>query len=397
MSALEKIQNRAVLVAAVIGLAVGCLFGWLAIGWGIWPVQYVGEAYTYELSSTDKMHYVAALSDSYSLRRQIDSVRQRLAGWSPADKVSTLAELYAMYELQGAAVEAKQIVLLATDLKQTEGWEANAVDAVLRDLAAQYVNAGNREHAQFISLFASEIGLVAVAPGEEGAPAPAAAPPAQAQPATGGIGALVPILLALLLVVLFALVVLFLMRRRQSTATSRRAARTEMREWIEEEGGGALLTMRSTYRLGMDSFDESFSIEQDGAFKGECGVGISEAMGEDTPRKVMAFEVWLFDKSDIRTITKVLLSEYAYNNEVLRNKLSARGEAILAQPGATIVLETAALEVEATVAEMDYGPGELEASFFNTLSVALVARTKPSTPAPAPAAPEPASDPAAAE
>jgi hypothetical protein len=182
--------------------------------------------------------------------------------------------------------------------------------------------------------------------------------------------------LALLLVVLFVLVVLFLLRRRQAASASRRAARTEIGEWVEADSG-AILTRRSTYRLGMDSFDESFPIEQDGAFKGECGLGISEVMNEDTPRKVVAFEVWLFDKSDIRTITKVLLSEYAFNNEALRNKLSARGEAILAQPGATIKLETAALEVEATVVEMDYGVGEPEASFFNTLTVSLVARSKP--------------------
>lgn len=390
MSAMEKIPNRAVVLAAVVGLVVGCLFGWLAIGWGVWPVQYVGEAYTHELSNTDKLNYMAALSDSYSLRRQIDTVRQRLAGWLPADKVSTLAELYAAYEQQGAAVEAQQIVALATDLKQTEEWDANVVDRVLRDLAARYVNAGDREHAQFISLFANEIGLVAVAPGDEGAPAPVSVPPAQPGPVTGGLGTVVPILVALLLVVLFVLVVLFLMRRRQTAAASRRAAKTEMREWVEEDGG-ALLSMRSTYRLGMDSFDESFSIEHDGAFKGECGMGISEVMGEDTPRKVMAFEVWLFDKSDIRTITKVLLSDYAYNNEALRNKLSARGEAILAQAGATVVLETAALEVEATVVEMDYGPGEPEASFFNTLSVSLVARTKPAAAVPvADAAPAPA-------
>lgn len=382
MSAMERNPNRAVIVAAAVGLVVGILLGWLGIGWGIWPVQYVGEAYTYELSSADKLHYVAALSDSYSLRRQIDMVRQRLAGWSTADKVSALAELYAAYEQQGAAVEARQIVTLASDLKQAEGWDPNAVDAVLRDLSARYVHAGNREHAQFISLFASEIGLVAVAPGEEGAPAPAAAaPPTEAGPSGGAMTALVPILLAVLLVVLFVLVVLFLLRRRQATSASRRAAKTEISEWVEAESG-AILTRRSTYRLGMDSFDESFPIEQDGAFKGECGLGISEVMNEDTPRKVTAFEVWLFDKSDIRTITKVLLSEYAFNNEALRNKLSARGEAILAQPGATIKLETAALEVEATVVQMDYGAGEPEASFFNTLTVSLVARSKP-TAAPA--------------
>jgi hypothetical protein len=376
MSAIEKVANRTAILVGIAGLVVGCLFGWLAIGWGLWPVQYVGEAYTHELSNADKVQYMAALVDSYSLRRQVDMVRQRLAGWSTADKVTTLAELYAQYESQGAAPEAQQIVTVASALKQAEGWDPNVVNTVLGNLAAKYVAQDNKDYAQFISLFTNEIGLVAAVPAEEAAPV---VTPAQAPASSGVIGWLLPVLVVLLLVVLIALVFLFLVRRRGAAAVARRGTPTTASEWVSEEGG-ALLARRSTYQLGMDTFDESFSIEAgDGAFKGECGMGISEVMGEDTPRKVMAFEVWLFDKSDIRTITKVLLSDYAYNNEALRNKLSARGETILAQPAASVLLETAALSVEATVDEMQYGEGDPAGSYFNTMTVSLVARTKAAT------------------
>jgi hypothetical protein len=44
---------------------------------------------------------------------------------------------------------------------------------------------------------------------------------------------------------------------------------------------------------------------------GECGVGISETIGVGDPKKVTAFEVWLFDKNDIQTVTKVLMSAHA--------------------------------------------------------------------------------------
>ena len=376
MSIIEKVANRTAILVGIAGLVVGCLFGWLAIGWGLWPVKYVGEAYTHELSSTDKVQYMAALVDSYSLRRQVDMVRQRLAGWSTEDKVTTLAELYAQYESQGAAPEAQQIVTLASALKQAEGWDPNVVNTVLGNLAAKYVAQGNKNYAQFISLFTNEIGLVPAALGEEAAPAAPAAPAAQAPVSPGVIGWLLPVLVVLLLIVLVALVFLFLVRRRGAAAVARRGPPTAASEWVGEEGG-ALLARRSTYQLGMDTFDESFSIEEgDGAFKGECGMGISEVMGEDTPRKVMAFEVWLFDKSDIRTITKVLLSDYAYNNEALRTKLSARGETILAQPGASVLLDTAALSVEASVDEMQYGEGDPAGSYFSTMTVSLVARTK---------------------
>ena len=374
MSAMEKAPNRTALLAGIVGLVVGCLIGWLAIGWWLWPVQYVGEAYTFELTSADKVQYMAVVVDSYSLRRQIDVVRQRLRGWSTENKVTTLAELYAQYASQGAAPEAQQVVTLATTLKQTEGWEATVVSRVLDGLVAYHVEQGNKDRAQFISLFKNEIGLVTGGPGEEAAPAPTAAAQAVAPP--GLIGQVLPVLVVLLLVLLAALVLLFLVRRRGAVATTRRAVATPAAEWMREEPG-VLMTRRSIYQLGMDNFDESFSIEEaDGAFKGECGMGISEVMGEDAPRKVMAFEVWLFDKSDIRTITKVLLSDYAYNNEALRNKLSARGEAILAQPGTTVLLETTALSVEATVVDMEYG-ADPPGSYFNAVTVSLAARTRP--------------------
>jgi hypothetical protein len=91
----------------------------------------------------------------------------------------------------------------------------------------------------------------------------------------------------------------------------------------------------------------------------------------------MAFEVWLFDKSDIRTVTKVLMSEHAYHDEVLRAKLAPKGEAVLAQPGAPLNLETSGLQVAVNVTEMDYGEGNLPPnSFFARLVVELVAMAK---------------------
>jgi hypothetical protein len=133
----------------------------------------------------------------------------------------------------------------------------------------------------------------------------------------------------------------------------------------------------------MDNFDESFSIETpDGAFLGECGVGIAETLGQDAPKRVAAFEVWLFDKSDIRTVTKVLMSDFAYNNESLRSKLLPRGEkepreAVLATPGATFTLETSSLVVAARILEMAYGDGMPAFGYFGNLTVSLVANLRP--------------------
>lgn len=134
----------------------------------------------------------------------------------------------------------------------------------------------------------------------------------------------------------------------------------------------------TTYMLGDDSYDDSFSIDApSGAFLGECGVGISEAIGVGEPKKPTAFEVWLFDKNDIRTVTKVLMSEHAHRDEALRSRLAAKGEPVLARAGETMRLETASLRVTARVVDMGYGGGALPPnSFFERLTIELAAWAK---------------------
>jgi len=130
--------------------------------------------------------------------------------------------------------------------------------------------------------------------------------------------------------------------------------------------------------LGDDLYDDSFSIDApDGSFLGECGMGISETIGVGDPKKVMAFEVWLFDKNDIRTVTKVLMSEHAFRDEALKSRLAAKGEPVLVTPGDVVSMETASLVVTARVVDMAYGGGALPpSSFFERLTIELAAFTK---------------------
>jgi hypothetical protein len=135
---------------------------------------------------------------------------------------------------------------------------------------------------------------------------------------------------------------------------------------------------QSTFVRGHDTYDDSFSIENaDGDFMGECGVSLSETIGAETPKNVTAVEVWLFDKNDIRTVTKVIMSDHAYFDEAIKAKLAPKGEPVLARPGETIVLETASLIVNAEITEMDYGTGTLPPeSFFERFTVELSAWAK---------------------
>jgi hypothetical protein len=143
--------------------------------------------------------------------------------------------------------------------------------------------------------------------------------------------------------------------------------------------GPPLAQFATTYVLGDDHYDPSFSIElETGEFMGECGVGISETIGVGAPNKVTAFEVWLFDKNDIRTVTKVLMSDYAFHDEALRAKLAPKGEPMLAEVGEVLMLETKTLRVQARVVEAGYGMGNLPPdSFFERLTIDLAAWATP--------------------
>jgi hypothetical protein len=148
---------------------------------------------------------------------------------------------------------------------------------------------------------------------------------------------------------------------------------------MEVQRDQALATFRTTYTIGDDLYDDSFSIENpaSGDFLGECGVGIAEAIGVGEPKKVSAFEIWLFDKNDIQTVTKILLSGYSFKDDESRNRLAAKGDPILAESGEGVVLDTASLRVEARIVDMNYGSGALpQESFFERMTIELKAIAK---------------------
>ena len=129
----------------------------------------------------------------------------------------------------------------------------------------------------------------------------------------------------------------------------------------------------TTYLIGDDLFDDSFSIDTPaGEFMGECGVGIADTIGVGEPKRVSAFEIWLFDKNDIQTVTKVLLSEHAFNDDAVRERLSAKGDPEMSLPGHEVILETETLQMVARVVDMNYGVGALpDNSFFERMTIEL--------------------------
>ena len=129
----------------------------------------------------------------------------------------------------------------------------------------------------------------------------------------------------------------------------------------------------STYAFGDDRYDESFTFDApNGEFLGECGVSISDIIGVGEPKKISAFDIWLFDKNDVQTVTKVLMSKHSYEDPVSLQRLEIRGEPILAEPGAQFVLETATLRLEGRIVDVMYGDMPLpEDSYFQRCTVEL--------------------------
>jgi len=337
MDRLQSLLERKWLAVAL-GAAVGLLIG-LGLAWGVWPVRWV-DATPGMLRSDVRLDYMRTVIDSYSVNRDADLAVQR-------------------YLLLGAAgAEAFQSVV-----------------ADPGDVSQDAIQSFN----SLLEIYESELTT--------------ATPPATV-PGGAATRMILPVCGATALLGL-GLVGLLALRRR--TAGGGRVARTTRRERVAEgaaggseepsaeaeagartypAGGGAqepLANFRTIYGLGDDLYDDSFSIESAaGDFLGECGVGIGDTIGVGDPKKVSAFEIWLFDKNDIQTVTKVVMSRYAFGDESTRNRLSAKGDPAQAQNGAVISLETASLEVEARIVDMIYGESALPSeSFFERMTIEL--------------------------
>jgi len=324
--------GRNLIIAIVVGLLVGCLFGWMVMGWIVMPVKW-------ELTPAEKEQYILMAADSYSLNGDAELARARLADLDDEEIGGIIARLAAIHP------QEKQNLLslsLALGLEVTEATPQPAAVATTPPTTVKLTSSLSRTLRLVCGLLLVLVLITAV----------------------GG------------------LLVTRLRGRREEAEAPAPAWRAEVPAAAEampplvSTGPPPLGHFVTTYNLGHDTYDESFSIETPmGEFLGECGLGISETLGAGEPAKVTAFEVWLFDKSDIRTITKVLMSPYAYNDDALRARLAPKGDPVLAELGKSIILETTSLRVDARVVDMEYGGVAVPPqSHFIKLTVELVAR-----------------------
>lgn len=333
---LELIGGRWTLYGLAVGFVVGLLIGWFVIGWGIAPITWENAA-PVDLHPDYQKIFVGAVADSYNIHGNAELAR---------------------------------VVL-------SERWGKEDLQKVIGQLKAE---AQDDAQVQRLDALAQVLGISAPVAGATPAPVSSAAGE------VSFISRLLPIcgvFLVIVAVLALAGIIVRMMRGRgavgQAAGLSSRMQETISPEVAATMPHGTLLGhFITSYALGNDHYDDSFSIETDaGEFLGECGMGISETIGIGPPDKVTAFELWLFDKNAIRTETKVLMSAHAFNDEGLRSRLASRGELVLTEPGKVIVLETTSLQVTARITKMDYSiDATPPQSFFEQISVELAVSLK---------------------
>jgi len=324
VTAILKNLLKNTMVAIGAGVVLGLLVG-LLIGWVIWPVQWT-DATPEVLRADLQQDYLRMTIDSYN---RTGDQNTAMARWDNLGK---------------AAV------------------------ATYQGLAANPGPTNPTEIQNFGALVQSVKGIQ-LQPG---------AAPAETPSTLSSLVIYASVIVVLILFAVGAFYVVRLLRKGTGPATpvmqgaeiSRQAEKTD----YQSLGLAPPITQTmTTYVLGDDLYDESFSIDTGGGeFLGEYGVGVSETVGVGEPKKVAALEIWLFDKNDIKTATKVLMSEHAYNDPNIRARLEPKGELVVVKPQEQVLLETATLQLLATVVDMEYGTGAMpQKSYFERITLEL--------------------------
>jgi len=358
----EQLKNP--LATAAAGLVIGLIIGLPILGWWIWPVQWY-DAAPVHLSQYFQQDYLCMTIDSYAQNNNMALAlrRYQALGDKGTDVLSSL-DATTCSSKNGTALQAFR-VLVGQSASSNSSTASNSTPPVQPTIANSSTTAQS-----------TPLALVTPAPTSESSGSP--------------LIIILIILLALTVAVGIAAYYLFVVRSRQGVGgmVSSSKQNEEMPEMEEEEQPqtdytshdqeAPIAQFMTTYMLGDDLYDDSFSIDApSGEFLGECGVGITETVGVGDPKKVTAFEVWLFDKNDIQTVTKMLMSDHAFNDPNVRQKLMAKGELVQIEPGQRVLLETATLQLEARVVDVNYGQGPLPPnSFFDRMTLELAIWSK---------------------
>ena len=158
---------------------------------------------------------------------------------------------------------------------------------------------------------------------------------------------------------------------------------TEAGGTLHPQFGAPVLHTISTYVKGQN-YDDSFAIElgpeQGNQFLGECGISVATRVGNE----LQSVEFWGFDMASQESMTKVFAAPAALSDPALISAVANRvqdptTDIIAAEPGARLVVDSSAVQIQAEVksALCNYGGG-MPNSGIETLQIELLAWHKQS-------------------
>lgn len=354
MVTIQPIWNKyKILISVVFGLLLGLFLG-LMMGYVVAPVEWI-NASPGHLRGDYQAYYLSYVAEEYERTQDPALAYRRLFG--------TVNDLDPKYNVPWVGDDMPRFEAFLTDLLVSES-DPN-VDAAKLQLIEGYRKAVLTKDGPVVPM----VNSTALDKFKMGIEVIKAQEPVVEPPPANNLVLFAGLFLLLLVVGGGAAVWFFLLRPKPQ---SLEGAGGDSGYSITEGGGDVAVgegappvkSFNTPYVLGDDYFDPSFSIEVGADFLGECGIGISETIGAGDPKKVTAFEAWLFDKSDIRTVTTVMASEYAFNDPDLRSKLEPKGDVVMLHPGLEVALETSALRVKARVKDLEYAQGNFPPNSF---------------------------------
>ncbi|MFC2042819.1 hypothetical protein ACFLUA_01540 [Chloroflexota bacterium] len=359
-------QAKNPIVVGVVAFVVGVIFGLVVLGWWLWPVQWT-DAASADLVYEEQVGYLRMTIEAFGYTG--DTVQAKARYDALGEDAKTALEGIVQ---DPAGMDAKLLVDFNAAVAVIPTGESSALPEadIPEDVAAIQTEAVVAEDTS-ATLPADDVSMDTVT-----------TQPMEEPESKSLLKTLWPLLCLVGMILVAGAIALFIIRGRGTVAEEQELVAepepavshdTPWQEYPTPSVEPPLGQFMASYRLGDDLFDDSFSIDSaSGEFLGECGVGISEMIGVGEPKKVTAFEVWLFDKNDIQTVTKVLMSAHAFGEDQLRQQLAAKGEPVLSELNGETVLETQTLKLVARIVDMDYGDGAMPSeSYFDRLVLEL--------------------------
>ncbi len=409
----ERLNTLSPLARYLLVFGAGLLIGLVLFGWVLFPVQWT-QTYPNDLQADIQNDYLALTADSYNLTGDLDRAVQRLNYWKALDLIQMANRFADRLQAEGRDQEAGRLRALIEDasiyqLSQSPQAEAtpsgSASTTASLDPATQRLLLylllgilalavllvlmrllripllGPRREEEEAEAESDEIEGVSLPPMPvRRAPPPAYTPvaveetPEEEEDDAGlqeddeGL------------------------QEDEATADEEQA---DVGEWGEEDeddlpppatplsaptpppAGAAPLRRGAAAEVlrfdGEPSYNEIRDINDRGEYAGEFGIA-SGKEDADTPGAVYALEIWLFDKSDIHTVTAVLMHPDSYADESRRQQLAGNYQPLAAENGAPIHLNTKSLELNGRVRRVDFGRAGSKGPTIRHLEVELEGR-----------------------